>query len=545
MTSVDERSVRDLTDATPQVSNDTRRRDVYVIFWVATGLMTIASLVRNGYIFTTAQYPGSDQALNSLLVNRAEQFQQLVGNYSRVRFHHPGPALFYILSWGQGLFHDVLHIVPAPYNGQLLAATLYGAAMIGLTLVCLYRLIGSRGATAVAFGIAFVFAARYDMLGNVWFPFLYMAAFLLFTVASAAVAIGRTTELPLYVLGAGLLAHGHVSFLLFVAVTTVVVVAGWVWRHRHAWLAELRAHRRGVYGSGVLLGLFALPIVLETSLHYPGQWADYWTYVTHAQRTPRTFGQILDFMGQYWTTRAVPVGLSVAAAVVAVVLTATERNRERRQVFLALYGSVVLQSLLSFYYMARGVDALDRINWYVGLFYMTVPLVLVLAATAQLWIRLTELSAPAVPRIATTGVAVAAVVALSADATTMRELAMPQVPKAGYPAIVTALRDDPARAGRTVEFDLDEHDTWPIAAGVAEESWRTGLAWCVRDGFQGLWSVLFDSSNICPSSGAANRWQVHFSYHAPLPSDARVIVPANSRRMPVTIYSLPGHSSTS
>jgi hypothetical protein len=42
-----------------------------------------------------------DAAINGLSVLRAEHLQQLVGNYSRVGFHHPGPGYMYLLGAGE------------------------------------------------------------------------------------------------------------------------------------------------------------------------------------------------------------------------------------------------------------------------------------------------------------------------------------------------------------------------------------------------------------------------------------------------------------
>jgi hypothetical protein len=520
-------------------SGDGRRRwDAHVIFWASTALLAGTAMIRNGYAFTQAQYPSSDAALNSLLVNRAEHFRQLVGNYSRVEFHHPGPALLYILAAGQGLFHGALHIVPAPYNGQLLAAMIYGAVFTALTMVTLYRLTGSRGATAVALGIAFLFAARYHMLGDTWFPFLYLPAFLLFTVAGAAVAVGRTGELPLFVLAAGVLAHGHVSFLLFVAVTAAVVTGGWLYRHRDARRDELRRHRRGIIGALVLAAVFTLPLAVETIWNYPGQWPAYLHYAEHGDRAPRTVGQIADFVGQYWSVIGVPEAASITAGALAVVLTVTERDRERRRIFLALYGFVLLQSALTVYYVARGVDELTKVNIYVGFFYMTVPLVLVIAAAAQLWLRIARTLAGRVPHWALVGTAALILAALSVQASTLGAFALPHNPHSEYRAMVSVLRADPARAGRVVEFDLDEHDVWPQVAGVAAESARTGLRWCVAVPPGTPWAVLFDTSNTCKANGPP-RWQVHVSLRNPLPVDARVIGQLVEGRWTFTVFDRP------
>lgn len=527
------------------VSGDLSRRwDTHVIFWGSTVLMAVAAMIRNGYVFTQKQYPISDAALNTLLVDRAEHFQQLVGNYSRVRIHHPGPALLYMLAAGQGLFHDALHLVPSQYNGQILAAILYGAVFIALTMVTLYRLTGSRGATAVGLGVAFLFAATHHMLGDTWFPFLYMPAFLLFTLAGAAVAAGRTVEIPTFVLAAGVLAHGHVSFLVFVAVTTAVVAGAWLYVHRAGRRDELRHHRRGIIGALGLILLFALPIVVNTIVNYPGEWPGYLHYAQHAQRAPRTAGQIADFVGRYWAAIGVPVALLVVAAAVAVLLTATERNHERRRIFVAVYGFVLLQSALTVYYVARGVDLLTRGNEYVGFFYMTVPLVLLIACAAQLWVRAVDGLAPRLPRWAPAGAAALVLVALAGRAATTGRLGLPHNPHPELPQMVAALRGDPARAGRMIEFDLDEHDVWPPVAGVAAESSRTGLRWCVAVPAGTPWAVLFDRSNTCKAGGPP-RWQVHFSLRNPLPAGARVIGHLVEKNATFTVFDRPQASSTS
>ena len=70
---------------------------------------------------------------------RAQHFQQLTGNYSRVHFHHPGPVFLYVGAAGQWLFHQVLHVVPADFNGQVIAFfTMVVAAaevVVGLAII--------------------------------------------------------------------------------------------------------------------------------------------------------------------------------------------------------------------------------------------------------------------------------------------------------------------------------------------------------------------------------------------------------------------------
>jgi hypothetical protein len=70
----------------------------------------------NRALFTTSIIESSDFAANALQVQNAKHLAELLGNYSRWRFHHPGPAFFYIYAAGEWIFYDLLHLVPAPFN---------------------------------------------------------------------------------------------------------------------------------------------------------------------------------------------------------------------------------------------------------------------------------------------------------------------------------------------------------------------------------------------------------------------------------------------
>ena len=69
----------------------------------------------------TVNHEVGDFAANSLLIQDAKRLHLAVGNYSRVGFNHPGPAILYVLAFGELIFHDWLHVVPAPRSGQLVA----------------------------------------------------------------------------------------------------------------------------------------------------------------------------------------------------------------------------------------------------------------------------------------------------------------------------------------------------------------------------------------------------------------------------------------
>src|SRR5688572_15737110 len=87
-------------------------------------------LARNRFLFSTPIHELGDSGANSIIVNQAKHFSLLVGNYSRLGFSHPGPGFIYVQAAGEWLFHDVLALVPTPWNGQLIALYALNSAML-------------------------------------------------------------------------------------------------------------------------------------------------------------------------------------------------------------------------------------------------------------------------------------------------------------------------------------------------------------------------------------------------------------------------------
>lgn len=475
-----------------------RSRAVFLAAAAFTGAVLVS---RNSYLFTSHIYEGSDYALNSILVQRAEQLQLLVGNYSRVGFHHPGPAFLYVLAAGEGVFYHLLHIVPTAYNGQLLGALLFGSALVGVIVAIVHSVTRSTSAALATLAALISFAGMHAMLANLWFPYLYMAVFAAFMVIAAAVAAGYTTYLPLYVISAGFLVHGHVSFIMFVAVTTLAVAAAWTARHRGRHRSELAEHRKVLRASIALLGLFALPMVIQVVINFPGAWPQYWSYINSRHAT-HPLGDTLRFVGWYWSSHPVPVWLTVVASAVWAGLLATERDAELRRFFGTLAAVFVLESLLFIAYAARGVDALTPVNHYVGDFYLTVPMVLVAAAAAYAAARI-ERDAP----VAWIAVAMAGALALGIGVT-RNGLTNSYRGYRGYPMIAAALVANPIRAGRPVAITFPLGD-WPLAAGVVIAARRGHLPLCVVNR---RWEFLFTAPVLC--RGAADRWALNLMWRA-------------------------------
>jgi hypothetical protein len=195
--------------------------------WLAAFAAVAALLLaRSPFLFTTRLYETADEAANSILVLQAMHFTLLHGNYSLEGFFHPGPAYLYVMAAGQWLFRDVLHLVPTPWNGQLIAILLLNSAEVATVAWIVYRWAGSAWAAAVAVALIIGLAAAVDVgvpavinrdiLGANWMPDMYVPTFLAFVAAAASVAAGRTSHLGLLAATGWLATHGHAEFLFFV-----------------------------------------------------------------------------------------------------------------------------------------------------------------------------------------------------------------------------------------------------------------------------------------------------------------------------------------
>ena len=88
--------------------------------------------VRNRFLFTTRLYEQGDGGANSILIEQARHFTLLVGNYSRERFNHPGPAYMYAQAIGEYLFQNALHVVPTAWNAHMLSVFALNCAFVAL-----------------------------------------------------------------------------------------------------------------------------------------------------------------------------------------------------------------------------------------------------------------------------------------------------------------------------------------------------------------------------------------------------------------------------
>ncbi len=470
-------------------------------WWVvvaATAALAVLLCVRNRFLFSTRLYEDADMGANSILVEQARHFTLLVGNYSRDHFHHPGPAYMYVMAAGESLFWAWLHVVPTAWNGQLLAVYALNSLFVGLVAGMGYGWTRSlRGAAACFAAVLALAAVHPAVLSSDWMPYLYVPAYVTFLVAAASVAAGRGRDAWVLALTGWFLIHGHACFLLFVPVISCAVLAAVLWPPRHSLGASVRSffatQRRVWVPVAIISAVFALPIVADLVLHWPGQFGKYLAFASSSKSGGHSVAQAARDALWYWWPHRGAWALPVAGYVVAAAVIRWLAPSSLRRFLTALLAVNALSSLAFLYYAVNGIDVLSR--YYEGYFYWSAPVITLLV------IALGVVEAMPLPLGAATaaGAAVLVLVALAMapDTRTSTNSSDPAVPTSGQdtdsalPAAVSALA---ARSGgKMIVLRLDPQ-FWGDATGFLVQAERTGVRACVANP---VYTFVVTSQFIC------------------------------------------------
>jgi hypothetical protein len=500
-------------------------------WWVvaaATAALVAVLCVRNRFLLSTRLYEDADMGANSILIEQARHFTLLVGNYSRDKFHHPGPAYMYVQAAGESLFWAWLHVVPTAWNGQLLATYLLTSLFLALVVGVGYGWTRSLRGAAACFAVVAAFAAVHPgVLSTDWMPYMYVAAYVAFIAAAGSVVAGRAQDAWVMTLTGWFLIHGHACFLLFVPLITCVVLAAVLWPRRPRRVrGGGQPFPRGVRGDGsrreekqggsggdrppgrtlipvaVISAVFAFPIVLNLVLHWPGQFGLYLTYASSGRAGGHGAATVLRYVLWFWSpyrdvwvAGLVPLaGFAVAAAV-----TRWLAPARLRRFLTALLAVNAVSSLVFLYYAYTGIDEINQ--HYVGYFYWSGPVITLLVIVLAV--------VEAMPSLAgAVAAAAAAVLALAAlgvapQTRTSTDSSDPAVLSSGPntdPALPGAVATLAARAaGRMIVLRFD-HEDWPDITGILVQAERTGVRACVANP---IWTVIMTSQFICTNADLA------------------------------------------
>ena len=243
--------------------------------WLPASVFLLVILIVNRNLFSVPIFEYADFAANELQVESARHFRELLGNYSRWGFHHPGPAFFYLYALGEKLLHDWLHLVPSEMNADILCMVVLNTAFLFGTIFVIAGFCRSRWFPAIALALSLFFlyvvnrAIPGSALVSVWPPYVLLFCFLFFVTTCAALASGQSSQLPWVVLSGLILIHGHVAQPLFVGVLGMCAIATFWWRFGRAMGGKvfLRANSRRLGVCVALIVIFSLPIVADAMLH--------------------------------------------------------------------------------------------------------------------------------------------------------------------------------------------------------------------------------------------------------------------------------------
>ena len=172
----------------------------------------------------------------------------------------------------------------------------------------------SVGGAAATLAVVALFGALHPTgFSSDWMPYVFVPAYFAFPVAIASVAAGRTQDCWLAALAGWFLIHGYAPFLLFVPVLAAAAVAAVLWRR---WRERAKAepisngpcfHPRAPrvwIPVAAISAVFALPIVIELALHWPGNFARYFSYSSSAKSSGHTTAPAGQYVLWFWWPHA-------------------------------------------------------------------------------------------------------------------------------------------------------------------------------------------------------------------------------------------------
>ena len=497
-------------------TGSTGRRPWWV--WAVPFTLLFALLcARNRFLFTTRLYEQGDAAANSILITQAKHFTLLIGNYSREGFHHPGPAYMYVQAFGEYLFANALHVVPTAWNAHMLAVFALDCVFVALAVAVVFGWTRSLAGAAACFAVFTGFAIAYPQIVNSdWMPYMYVLAYMVFVIAAGSLASGRAQDAWIFALTGWFLIHGHACFLFFVPVISLAVLAAVLWPHRRTLRASAGSffrERRGVWiPVAVISAIFALPIVVNLVLHWPGDFGKYLSYSSSGQAGGHGLRQVAQYALWFWWPHPhtwVAGLVPVVGYAIAIAVTIWLSRGPLRRFLLALLAVNAVSSLAFLFYAAVGID--DLTEYYIGYFYWSAPLVTVLVVVlGAVGAMRARLGAGVAVLAAVVTFVVLAVIPGTRTSTNDIDESLPQV-------VATLAARAP---GTTIVLHID-HSAWVETAGFLVQAERTGVKACLDDP---RLTFLMTQQFICtPAQVASGRGYWFYAPHN-TPPGARVIL---------------------
>ncbi len=478
---------------------------------VVSAIVFLATLlVLNRDLFQLPIWEYTDFAANALQVERAKHFRELLGNYSRWGFHHPGPAFFYLFALSERVLHDWLRLVPAEMNSHILCMMALNTAFLFGAIAIIARHCRSRlfPPTALSLSLFLIYIVNRTLPGSavfsIWMPHVFMFCFLFFATVCASVATGESSHLPWLALSGLMLMHAHVAQSLFVGVLSVAALVTLWWRSGRAlgFREFLRKNRKPVAISAALVILFSFPVLLDVLGHRDNNIRAILDHAAAHQGLQQSLGQSLKYEFSFFAfipnpevvLESAPAGLISKGAskpyvaaywclgglMAGLVIVLYARGRRKISPFIQYAAfEIVLVSLLFYYWTLKMTGPLFNFNGYF-FFCLQLLALFLLAALILDGLRLTIRPVAAL--------ILCALLPLSMFG------AKPGFRHAekGEGETDRLVANLPPDDGKVVHLTFDSGD-WMIMAGVASRLKHEHRTFCVDD----LWGFTFGRDNRC------------------------------------------------
>jgi len=241
------------------------RHTVLALLLVVTPLAIIALK----FLQAPASYSNwGDGAAAELGVQRASQFEQLVGPYNRFGWNHPGPSSYYLLALPYRLLGESGRALP-------LGTAVLNAVALGWIVVLVAKRSNARAAVASA-GIlcAFQLALTLPHLSDVWNPLMVVTPTALCLVLCASLATGSNWSLPGAIAVASFCIQTHIATAALMIPALVLALSALVisrpWRRSSPRSIRTRTGAAILAITGVIVLAFWLPPVIDQFTSNPG-----------------------------------------------------------------------------------------------------------------------------------------------------------------------------------------------------------------------------------------------------------------------------------
>ncbi|HPO16901.1 MAG TPA: hypothetical protein PLI09_25915 [Candidatus Hydrogenedentes bacterium] len=303
-------------DKSPSTEQTPRRRMGITFMFVFSATVLIMLILNSDSIFTHTILETGDYASNAFAIRDAKSFSRLTGNYSRFGFNHPGPVFFYVYAAGEMLFHDLLKIVPCPFNAHVLAGLLFQAGFFALAIAIASFRIESPLFPPLSLVLCLLYIATLNSVSHtaqihgvfflgIWPPQWPLFPVLAFLSSCAALAAGGAFALPLAVFCGSVAVHAYVNMPayivpVFLAAYGMFLLTQWNTAHESPAACVRRTIKLHLAAALVLL-LFITPIALDACRGKESNLAVIISEFRKHAGHHRALGPTIAYMANYFT----------------------------------------------------------------------------------------------------------------------------------------------------------------------------------------------------------------------------------------------------